>query len=59
MKAASSWKKVLLAGCPMVFVFSGANCIPDNLFAETAGQIINGLIITTVNTALTNTGVTI
>lgn len=59
MKSTRWWKKFVLVFCPMTFVFTGSNCVPDNLLADTAGQIVNGLIITTFNAAISGSGITI
>ncbi|MDO8630251.1 MAG: hypothetical protein Q7R41_07135 [Phycisphaerales bacterium] len=48
-----------LVGSQVLLAGFGGTCIPDNLFAETAGEIVNGLIITGVNMILAGGGIAI
>lgn len=50
-RASTLWKKAAVGICGLVLGFGGG-CLPDNLFAETAGQIVNGLIVSGINQAL-------
>lgn len=56
MKNSRIWKKVMLIGSQGFLLVSGGTCLPDNFFAETAGDIFNGLIIAGLNVALTGSG---
>jgi len=46
---------VLIAGQAVLFG-SGGTCLPDNIFADTAGEIVSGLIIAGVNMIATPGG---
>ena len=48
----------LAATCGLLWQFGGG-CLPDNFFADKLGEIVNGVIIFGVNSALAGTGVTI
>ena len=50
----SLWKKAIAGICGLV-LGSTAGCLPDNFFADKAGEIANGLIISGINTALADT----
>ncbi len=55
MRGASAlWKKTLLGVCGLLFGFGGG-CLPEDFFADKAGEIANGLIISGVNMALADT----
>lgn len=56
MKNTRIWKKLTLVGSQGFLLVSGGTCLPDNLFAETAGEIVNGLIIAGFNMVLTGSG---
>ncbi len=48
----STWKKCsLIVSQAMLLGFSGS-CLPDNTFADTAGNIVNGIITAGVNMLL-------
>ena len=51
------WKKLCFVGSQLVLASFGGTCLPDNILADTAGEIVNGLIIAGVNLALAGTGV--
>lgn len=45
-----------LTGHAILLATSGS-CLPDNVFADTAGEIVNGLIIAGLNLTLSGSGV--
>lgn len=47
---------MMLVGGPAVLLGSGSTCLPDNILAETAGEIVNGLIIAGFNMLATGSG---
>ncbi len=47
---------MMLVGSQAVLFGSGGTCLPDNVFAETAGEIVNGLIIAGFNMLATGSG---
>ncbi|MCH7596071.1 MAG: hypothetical protein IID35_05870 [Planctomycetes bacterium] len=49
MKKSRVWKTMMLVGGQAVLFASGGSCLPDNILAETAGEIVNGLIIAGFN----------
>ena len=58
-KVRKTWKRMAFLSTQVLLVFSGGACLPDNIFADTAGEIVNGLIITGINLALVDTGIQI
>lgn len=56
MKKSRIWKIMMLVGGPAVLLGSGSTCLPDNILAETAGEIVNGLIIAGFNMLATGSG---
>lgn len=58
-RSVRSWKMLSLVGSQVLLAGFGGTCIPDNLFAETAGQIVSGLIISGVNMILAGGGIAI
>ncbi|MCH9001396.1 MAG: hypothetical protein IIC02_02385 [Planctomycetes bacterium] len=56
MKKSRIWKTMMLVGGQAVLFGSGGTCLPDNIFAETAGEIVNGLIIAGFNMIATGSG---
>ncbi len=56
MKKSKIWKTMMLVGSQAVLFASGGTCLPDNVFAETAGEIVNGLIIAGFNMLATGSG---
>jgi hypothetical protein len=56
MKNSRIWKKMMLVGSQGILLVSGGSCLPDNILATTAGEIVNGLIIAGFNVALTGSG---
>lgn len=52
-------KTLMLAASPAVLFGLGGGCLPENVFAETAGQIVNGLIVTAFNMFAAGSGVQI
>ena len=59
MKKSRIWKTMMLVGGQAFLFASGGTCLPDNIFAETAGEIVNGLIIAGFNLLATGSGVQI
>ena len=51
------WKKLGFVGSQLVIAGFGGTCLPDNILANTAGEIVNGLILSGVNLVLTGTGI--
>ena len=47
---------MMLMGSQALLFASGGGCLPDNIFAETAGEIVNGLIISGFNMLATGSG---
>ena len=47
---------MMLVGGQAVLFASGGSCLPDNILAETAGEIVNGLIIAGFNMLATGSG---
>ena len=56
MKKSRVWKTMMLMGSQALLFASGGGCLPDNIFAETAGEIVNGLIISGFNMLATGSG---
>lgn len=50
------WKKLSFVGSQLAIASFGGSCLPDNILANTAGEIVNGLIISGVNLVLAGTG---
>lgn len=48
---------LLVSGHGLLFASGG--CLPDNIFADTAGDIVNSLILNGFNMLLAGTGVQI
>lgn len=44
-----------LAVCSMILAFA-TGCLPDNFWSDTLGEVVNDLVISTVKTALSGTG---
>lgn len=60
MRRRSSISRVMTLACTCGFLWGfGGGCLPDNLFVNTAGEIVKGLIISGVNTALSDAGLEI
>lgn len=58
-KLSRFWRGVALAGtCGMLWGVGGS-CLPEGFLATTAGEILNGLIISGFNAALGGTGLQI
>lgn len=55
-KPITFWKKLGLVGSHVLLASFGGTCLPDNILADTAGEIVNGLIIAGVNLVLAGTG---
>lgn len=53
-RASRLWKKAVAGICGLV-LGSSAGCLPDNFFADKAGEIVNGLITSGINIALADT----
>lgn len=49
----------MLIACQAILFGFGGSSLPDNILAETAGDIVNGLIISAANTALSGTGLVV
>ena len=58
-KTAKFWKTLSLIGSQVVLFGFGGACLPDNIFTDTAGEIVNGLIIAGVNLILGGSGIQI
>ena len=58
-KTVKFWKTLSLVGSQVFLVGFGGACLPDNIFTDTAGEIVNGLIIAGVNLILGGSGVQI
>lgn len=56
MKKSRIWKTMMLVSGQGVLFLSGGGCLPDNILANTAGEIINGLIIAGFNMLATGSG---
>jgi len=56
-KARKTWKRFGFLSTQVLLAFGGGSCLPDNIFAEAAGDLVNSLIITTVNLALADSGI--
>ncbi len=52
MQRASTLSKKAVAGICGLVLGSTAGCLPENFFSEKAGEIVNGLLISGINTAL-------
>ena len=50
---------MMLVGAQALLFASGGTCLPDNIFAETAGDIVNGLIIAGFNVLAAGSGLQI
>ncbi len=57
-RASTLWSTKRFAGlCGLLMGIGG--CLPDGLFSDTAGEIVNGLIISAVEMALSGAGIPI
>ncbi len=56
-KTISCWKKLGLIGSSLVVASFGGTCLPDNILADTAGEIVNGIFVTGFNMFLAGAGV--
>ena len=56
VKKSRIWKTMMLVGAQALLFASGGTCLPDNIFAETAGDIVNGLIIAGFNVLAAGSG---
>lgn len=59
MKKSRMLKAVMLFGSQTALFVSGGTCLPDNIFSNTAGEIVNGLIIAGFNMLATGSGIQI
>ena len=59
VKKSRIWKTMMLVGAQALLFASGGTCLPDNIFAETAGDIVNGLIIAGFNVLAAGSGLQI
>lgn len=59
MKNTRFWKAMVLVGSQALVLGSGGTCLPDNTFADAAGDIVNGLIIAGFNVLATGSGLQI
>ena len=57
VKNSRIWKTMMLVGGQAMLFASGGNCLPDNIFAETAGEIVSGLIISGFNMLAIGSGI--
>ncbi len=55
-RVSTLWKKAVVGICGLVLGFGGG-CLPDNLFADIAGQIVESVIISGATTALSGAGI--
>lgn len=55
-KSISCWKKLSFVGSSLVMASFGGTCLPDNILADTAGEIVNSLLIMGVNMFLAGAG---
>jgi len=58
-KARKTLKRIGFLSTQVLFAFGAGSCLPENVFAESVGEIINSLIITSVNLALADSGIQI
>jgi|GEM_PF-1582198 len=54
-----TWKMAALFAGQAMLLGSGGSCLPDNVLAETLGDVVNGLIVAGVNVVLSSTTVQI
>lgn len=59
VKKSRIWKSMVLVGSQALLLASGGSCLPDNIFADTAGQIVNGLILAGFNIIASGSGIQI
>ena len=59
MQKSRIWKTMMLVGAQAMLFGTGGSCLPDNLFANTAGEIVNGLIIAGFNMLTNGSGLQI
>lgn len=59
MKKSKLVKKMMLFSSQALLFASSGTCLPDNIFADTAGEIVNGLIIAGFNLLTTGSGIQI
>ena len=45
MKKSRICKTMMFVWCQAMLMSFGGTCLPDNILADTAGQIVNGLIV--------------
>ncbi len=57
-KASTLWMKAVAGMCGLV-LGAGGGCLPDNLFVDTAGEIVESLIISGATRALSGAGLQI
>jgi hypothetical protein len=58
-KSVRFWKMLSLVGSQLLLAGFGGTCLPDNIFADTGGQIVNGLILSGLNMILAASGLQI
>ncbi len=58
-KLATYWRALTLAGTCGLLLGVGGSCLPEDLLANTAGEVLNGLIISGFNAALGGAGLQI
>ena len=56
MKKSKFRKFMMLAVSQTMLLLAGGTCLPDNVFADAAGQIINGVIIAGFNMVTAGSG---
>jgi hypothetical protein len=59
MKLSRTRKMLMLAASPALLFGLGGGCLPDNIFAETAGDMVNSLIIVGFNMLAAGSGIQI
>jgi len=51
-KTIAVWKKCTFVASQAILLGVSGSCLPDNTFADTAGNIVSGIITTGVNMLL-------
>lgn len=57
MKKSRIRKMLLLIGTQAMLFASSGSCLPDNILAETAGEIVSGIIIGGFNNLAADSGI--
>ncbi len=59
MKKSRFWRAMMFVGGSSTLLISGGSCLPDNIFSEVAGNIVNGLMIAGFNMVAAGSGLQI